>query len=130
MGSGIWCIMFTGRPITDDIRDALFIQAYLMLRTSTRSKRFKSREYNCEGVVTTEFERYAHVGTSGYLFDAIVECEAGELKVQYLLRDQDLRQLEEEEGNVAWMSPDEDWEDLAPERIRENPIRKVAHGLN
>lgn len=74
MESGIWCIMFTGRTVTDDIRDAFFQQAYLMI------------------------------------------C-------------QDLRELESMKDG-AWMRLDEEWEDLPSDRIRENPIRKVAHGMN
>lgn len=129
MGSGIWCIMFTGRTVTDDIRDALFQQAYLMIRSGTKKKKFRSKEYNCEGIIATEFKRHVHVTTPGIMFSAVVESEAGELKIQYLMRDQDLRAMERAiEG--AWMSPDEDWEDIPPERIRENPIRKVAHGMN
>jgi hypothetical protein len=46
----LYCIMFTA-SLTDDMRDLLFREAYLMLQGFKQRKKVKSSF--CEGVITT-----------------------------------------------------------------------------
>ncbi len=120
----IYCIMFTF-SLNDDMRDLLLQIAYLMLKSDAQKK--KVRSAFCEGIVTRLGYVCAH-GTGGIEFEARLETEQGDQTVRYMVRPQDLRRLEEME-HCAWLS-DEDLEDLSEdelnERIRPNPIRKVA----
>lgn len=123
-----WCITFSGHSISDDVRDVLLETAYLMIRGHQKRRRFRST--TCEGVVETKFQHMIFITTSGFQFQATVECEVGKLNVLYLVNDSDLHTFEQGEYGV-WLS-DEDLlgGEISEERIRPNPIKKVAHGYN
>lgn len=134
-GSSFYCIMITKPFLTDGIRDLLFQTAYLMMRFDSKQRRFRSAD--CEGYVTTDFKQIPYGGMSGIRFVGHVECQTGTEEVSYLVRDNDLRALEEAETG-AWLSG-ADLEKLRDEKtpmetiqalLRPNPIRQVAHGHN
>jgi len=120
----IYCIMCSF-SLNDDVRDVLFGTAYLMLRSGLKKKKVRSE--SCEGIIT-ERGSIALYGTSGIRFEAHLETEVGDLKVVYLVRPQDLGDLERDDSQGAWVSPEEilDPPDDLKERMRPNPIRRLA----
>jgi len=117
----MYCITFS-RSISDDVRDALLVTAYLMIRGGINKKKIRSKF--CEGVVTTDFEPVFVFGMNGLVFRARLETEKDDLNVSYLVRYQDLAELEKAE-QTAWVSPTDDWK-IPAEKKRPNPIRAVA----
>ena len=125
----IYCLTISHPIVGDNVRDDLLVAAYQMVRSGEKRRKFRSQD--SEGEVKTSFERAQLGGLVGYVFHATVECDpTGQTIVTYLVRDQDLRRLEEVD-ECAWLTqeqaargeiPQDDW--------RENPIRRVAHGNN
>src|SRR3989344_6142921 len=111
----MYCITFS-RSISDDVRDALLVTAYLMIRGGINKKKIRSKF--CEGVVTTDFEPVFVFGMNGLVFRARLETEKDDLNVSYLVRYQDLAELEKAE-QTAWVSPTDDWK-IPAEKKRPN----------
>ena len=117
-----YCIMFS-HSISDEVRDTLLAHAYLMLRSYKRKT--KVRTNDCEGVIETDFKETHLYGMNGIVFKARLGTNAGDLKVSYLVRHQDLEMAEEAEHG-AWLEPDEFDSPLPPSKLRKNPIRAVS----
>ena len=117
----MYCIMFS-RPISDEVRDTLFANAYLMLRSMSKKKRVKTSY--CEGFIKTNFKEIFLYGMTGIVFEARLETDTGDLKISYLVRHQDLEAVETAEYG-AWLTSDE-LDDLPSSKIRPNPILAVA----
>ena len=118
----IYCVMFSN-PISDDVRDTLFANAYLMLKTFSKKKRVKTSF--CEGVIKTDLKPVALYGMNGVVFNARLETDKGDLTVSYMVRHQNLKEMEETEHGV-WLEDDELDETLPASKLRPNPIRAVA----
>jgi len=108
-------------PISDEVRDALLVNAYLMLKSYSKKKKVKAS--CCEGVIKTDFKETVLYGTNGILFEGKLETNKGDLTVLYLVRHQDLQEIEEAE-HTAWLRTYED--KPRPSQLRSNPIRAVA----
>ena len=117
----IYCVMFS-RPISDEVRDTLFANAYLMITSYQR--KMKVRMSCCEGVIKTNLEEVNLYGMNGVLFNGELETNNGKLTVVYLVRHQDLQVMEEAEYG-AWLGLDE-IDDPPSSKIRPNPLRAVA----
>lgn len=123
----IWFISFD-RPIcSTELCDVLLQTAYLMLRQGERRKTFRHKNY--EGFVETKFEQEVFVGTAGVTFQATVESEAGTNGITYLIRDRDVRRLDEIENFLVIPEGDLFSGDAPIMEKRPNPIRR-PHGRN
>lgn len=119
----IYCLMVSGRYVSPDMHDMLFTTAYLMCRE--RLKRKKVKTSFCEGVVRTKFESAWLGPLVGTLFLADVECEEGRLRVSYVVREQDLGDLEEiEEMRMTGFGGE--FDDPPVVSVRPNPIKRVS----
>lgn len=65
--------MFSGLPLTDDIRDQLFLMAQGMIRTKKSKGVIKTPKI--EGIVTTKWHRRGLGNTYGFEFVANIETE-------------------------------------------------------
>jgi hypothetical protein len=91
--------MTSGR-LTDLARTQLFKIAIRMVK----QKKKKGKLYHKEaaGEVKTSFDT-AVIGTlAGYLFEAEVDTPHGNAKVKYLVRQNDIEDLDEEDDFVDW----------------------------
>lgn len=121
----IYCIMFS-HSLNDDIRDLLLETAYVLLKSGTKRK--KVRSHFCEGIITN-VKPIAAYGMNGVQFEAELETEKGDIKVVYMVRPQDLPDLEDEDAEqVAWLSPQEiaNLPEGLEKKLRPNPIHRVA----
>lgn len=126
MEGKIYCLVVDGNLVDDDIRDMLLATAYQMAIGHQKKQRVKAE--GCEGIVRTKFQRQSLVDIHGLVFMAELDTEKGRLAITYILRDQDLRALEEmEEG--AWLSLEELGQPIAEERIRPSPIKRVKRAF-
>lgn len=92
----IFCLMFCGRPISEEIRTLLF-QAAAMLIFERRRQRTIATDFY-EGEVTTEFKD-ALLGTyAGKVFSARVDFEGGTTRVNFIVRTADLEEAISSEG--------------------------------
>ncbi len=119
--SQIYCVMFSN-PISDEVRDTLLANAYLMLRTCSKRKRVRTN--CCEGQIETDLHPVALYGMSGIVFKARLETDAGDLRASYLVRHQDLQEMEETEY-AAWLDADE-LNEPPPSKVRPNPVRAAS----
>ncbi len=117
----MYCVMFS-RPISDEVRDTLLVNAYLMLKSYSKTKRIKAS--CCDGQIKTDFKEVAFCGMSGILFEGRVETDQGDLKVTYLVRHQDVQTMEETERG-AWLAKDE-LDDIPQSKVRPNPIHALS----
>lgn len=90
MGSRIFCLMFSGKSLTDKISEVLFINAHDMVEEGTTKRRVKGRDY--DGVITSDLQAIAAFGTTGVVFSAQIGTTQGDTDVQYLVRVGDLDQ--------------------------------------
>lgn len=88
------CLMYSGVPFSEEVRDFLVDTARLMSRRRAERQAFKSE--TCEGEVRTKFTPY-FVSTSlhGVLFTADLECAEGKTTVRYLVTPRELRRRRE-----------------------------------
>lgn len=88
------CLMYSGVPFSEEVRDFLVDTARLMNRSRLERQPFKSAE--CEGEVRTKFTPY-FVSTSlhGVLFTAELECAEGKTTVRYLVTPRELKRRRE-----------------------------------
>ena len=84
------CLMFSGVPFSEEVRDFLVDTARRMKRARRERQPFKSDTY--EGEVRTKFTPY-FVSTSlhGVLFTADLECAEGKTTVRFLVTPQELK---------------------------------------
>jgi len=84
----IFCLMNSGKPLSNKLLDILFVNAHDMLDNHNASQEIQGRGY--KGNITTKFQSVPFVSMSGILFEAEVHNEKGEVnKVKYLVRDKD-----------------------------------------
>jgi hypothetical protein len=74
--NGIFCLMFSGRGLTNEVRTFLYRTACEMHQKSTES--LKVRTEHCEGIVRTNFSFAMMDTVGGTKFIADVETEAGQ----------------------------------------------------
>jgi hypothetical protein len=84
--------------LTDEMRDALFDVACLMIKFGSRKRRVKSDDM--EGSVTSSYAERAFAGLSGVEFFAEVETNLGRGKIKFLVRPVDL----EKRALLEWSS--------------------------
>lgn len=84
----IHCIMFTGLPLTDEIRNLLFEIAQGMI--STKKGKGTIKTPYIEGTVTTKWHRRGLGSTYGYEFVANIETEKDSTtnKITYIVKDE------------------------------------------
>ena len=91
------CLMYSGVPFSEEIRDFLMDAARHMSRHQIERQQFKSESF--EGEVRTKFTPYFVTSSlHGILFTAEIECEAGKTLVRYLVTPQEL----EKPGDHKW----------------------------
>jgi len=93
---GIYCIMTSGLPVTEQLREALLINAYDMWENKRPIQRVKSRSY--DGVIETNFEPICFVGSAGFLFDALMGTPLGETQIKFFVRTSELENFSLESG--------------------------------
>jgi hypothetical protein len=84
----IFCVMFSGRSLTERISEVLFINAHEMVEFSLQKRRVKGRDY--DGIITTDLESVAAFGTTGIIFQAQIGFDGGATDVEFLIRVGDL----------------------------------------
>ncbi len=110
-------------PVTDDVRDAVFQTAYVMLKDYERRKRIRSKI--CEGFVDRKGPM-SYNGFNGIGFDTQVDTEKGILAASFIIRPKDMDGIEDAE-DYAWVDDHEANDEEAFERNRRpNPIRQIA----
>lgn len=114
---GFYCLMLSGKKLTDQIREALLVNAYDMFENERKSQQIKSPAY--DGMITTNFEIINYVGMSGLVFNAEVSgSKVGATKVRFFVRTSDL-----EDGFLEQL----EWIDLNPKKAQRKYKR---HELN
>ena len=88
------CLMYSGVPFSEEIRDFLVDSARRMKRKRLKRQSFKSPSY--EGEIRTRFTPY-FVSSSlrGIMFTAELECEEGKTMVRYLVTPQELKKKDD-----------------------------------
>lgn len=88
----IYCLMFTGgKPLTNEVRDVLLINAADMAMSGRERQEIKGRRY--AGTITSNLESWNYVGMSVVVFEADVVCpDIGAVKVRYGVRTNDLNE--------------------------------------
>ena len=99
MASAFQCLMYSGVPFSEEVRDFLVEAARRMSRA--RAERQPFRSDSCEGEVRTNFTPY-FVSTSlhGILFTAELECAEGKTTVRYLVAPRELKK--KQRGGGRW----------------------------
>lgn len=114
----IYCLMNSGKPLTDEVRQVLLINACDMAETGNEVQKIKGRRY--EGTITSNLESLDYAGLSVIVFEADVVCpQIGHTKVRYGVRTRDL-----DEGLLAlgkWSSFAEMMAEAGYEPQRFNP---------
>ena len=88
----IYCLMYGGRALTDEMRTVLFCAAAEMVKQRNRKQKFKA---DCiEGEVRTEFQGQALGPVAGIKFSAEIDSDRGQTTVDYLVRENDLEALD------------------------------------
>ena len=99
MRPGIYCLMWKGR-MTDEARSILFLAASEMLKKSNES--LKVREGCVEATVSTKFTPAVLGSVSGCFFSAEGETEYGKFSINFLVRPNDIRDLDELREYGMW----------------------------
>ncbi len=86
------CLMTSGLYITEDLRDELLEEAFLMIDDNASSHRIKTDV--CEGVITSSFKTVVMGHFGGVLFDAKIEMGWRTFHVRYLVNP-DMRHRQE-----------------------------------
>jgi hypothetical protein len=84
------CLMFSGLPFSEEVREFLLDTARRMNRSRAERQPFKSETY--EGEVRTKFTPFfvsSHL--QGILFTAELECAEGRTSVRFLVTPRELR---------------------------------------
>ena len=68
----IYCLMNSGKPLNNRIREVLLINAVDMAETGREEQRVQSGGYT--GVIKSSLESILYVGMSCVCFDAEIEC--------------------------------------------------------
>ena len=102
MYRNIFCVMFGGVALTDEVRNFLLRTSIIMAKEDSRVCEVK--EEMLEGVVRTEFKRGFMGYLSGIIFSAEVESDQGNTKVDYIVRDADLASINPDEFDGLWMN--------------------------
>jgi len=85
----IYCMMNSGKPLTDEVRQVLLINACDMAEMGNEQQKVKGRRY--EGIIKSNLESLSYAGLSIVMFEADVICpDIGPTKVRYGVRTQDL----------------------------------------
>ncbi len=82
---GIYCLMFTGAPLDNGLRTALFLTGCGLIRTGQTYAKFTDE--NGEGGVSTKNHRRVIGGVSGIEFEATVDWKNKTITCRYLVRD-------------------------------------------
>lgn len=91
------CLMYSGVPFSEEVRDFLVDTARHMKRNRLERQPFKADSF--EGEIRTRFTPYfVSTSLSGILFTAELECEAGKTLVRYLMTPRELRK----KGDGRW----------------------------
>lgn len=82
------CLMTSGQPLTDEIREVLFKTAQAMVKSGSKKRSFTRKTF--EGQVTTKNEYLSIGNITGMHFEAIVEWGRTRSRVSFLVRSLDL----------------------------------------
>lgn len=86
---GIYCLMNSGLPLTNKLRDVLLINAYDMWENKRSVQKIKGKDY--DGMIESNFNKPAiFVSMSGFIFDAILGIDKGETDVRFFVRTSEL----------------------------------------
>ncbi len=84
----IYCIMWHGGNLTDELRTLLFSTAQEMFKESKKFAILKTTW--CDGEISTEWDCKSMAGISGFVFKAFVDWEDKSIEVEYICRETDL----------------------------------------
>ncbi len=92
----IYCLMASGKPITEKVADILFYNAHDMLQDENEHQSIQGKGYY--GYIKSNLQTIAFVGMCGVVFEAEIWTEEnGNNKVKYLVRQSDLDGVEKAE---------------------------------
>lgn len=89
----IFCILTSGQPLTEKVRDVLFENACDMIAEENEYQEIKGRDY--AGVIKTDFETVSLGTAVGIVFDAAIEFNGKKTTVQYIVRGSDYEHFSE-----------------------------------
>ena len=93
----IYCLLFSGSPITKTISDELFKAACRMVLEDKDELAIYNDE--CCGMVETDWESVCLGAISGYKFSCDVSSIKGQHKVDFIVRSKDLENIDFEKKN-------------------------------
>lgn len=106
----IYCYMVSGLSLSDIQCDALYYGACWMIK---KQKSFCEMTHDdVKGVITSDFQSVAMGGMAGLYFEAEFECDRGECKATFMVREADVIELEKAKKGRPWL----DWDDYVRER--------------
>lgn len=106
----IFCLMFSGIRLNESMRRFLFKSARQMVLQKERHGRVKTDEF--EGEISTDFDTAGFGFIYGMKFSAAVDSIHGSTKVVFIVRTNDLKNIDPDEG--FWM---ESLRDMDAERV-------------
>jgi len=85
----IYCMMKTGKPLTDEVRQVLLINACDMADARRKQQEIKGRGYH--GIIKSDLESVNFAGISIVMFEADIVCsDVGMTKVEFGVRTTDI----------------------------------------
>ena len=100
----IWCLMTSGGPMTDSLREYLFFLARQMMRE--KKERFELKEEEFAIGVETKFASALLGTTGGIVFWATVEVGPHTIRARYIVRHSDLEAGDPDPNLEAWEPSD------------------------
>jgi hypothetical protein len=93
MTGKIYCMLWTGKPITPPIADALLLNAIDMYEHNHQTQRIKNRQY--DGIIQSNLEPINYHGVPAIQFQALIGTDQWEaIQAHYIVRIDDLTNIE------------------------------------
>ena len=99
----IYCLMYTGMALNDEIRTLLLEKAIKMALDG--EKKLKVKSYYCEGIISTQWARKCIGSASGVEFYAEIETDRGSTKVSYIVQTKNFNTDDGEWVRMKYDSP-------------------------
>lgn len=106
---GIYCLIFTGTPLSNGIRDLLFKSAQDLMRENSRKKRISEEEAGLNGQLTTSYKLGMLGSACGFIFTAEMDWDEGSTKIQYIVRPVRQKFLDEKMKDMKWVTANSDF---------------------
>lgn len=92
----IYCVMSSGKPLSNSVRDVLFDSAIKMVKDERDD--FVVVHDDCQGILSTKWDTMTLGFISGFIFNASVNTEQGNTQVTFIVRTQDIESVNLSDG--------------------------------